>query len=778
MSGDGITTALQIAGSVNGDVNIGAGVSLPRVVDTYPAPEMIDRRDAMRALRKQIDAGTSVLTWTTIHGDPGVGTSSVALACLREIREEERSSDPRFPGGLLRVRGGRTDRRRSQWEVLEKFGITQRDLPPRADPIRALHQEIERRGPVAILVDNARDLKDVLPFVPGTEGSVLIVAGDRTAAAPDIDMVRPDDLPDGAPGTGEDIEDRLRHLEAHELHIPPLEPDDAVAMLGHAAGAEWTTPKHRALARHVCEALGRLPYLLRTYGKLIQRWEDTEGDGAGLARVAEELASLPPESPSGQGAKPSISYEAERLLAAFFNRRPKEIEYFAQNLAVHPNTPFTKELARRLAGASSAQVDVWLADLVESGLLEAPEVGEGAQSPGAGYQFRQDEVHRALRLRGEASGSGARDTMFAYYLDLAHAAHGVLLPGRPLEAAGADHPTGTVAPPSLGTARQAGTFLDQQRAGLGQVVHDAVRLGRQVHPRYLRVAYRLVAALWAYWFPRGLMDEIVDTHDALILAAENGALTPSERAQLLLQRSIALRRERDLVTARGDADRAIELAEQAPQVPLVLHSALEARGDVHLDAGETTDAIRLFTASLAVAVELPERQRPRAVLNLTHKLGRAFLADGDLVAARGLLELCAWAVGHLDHRGRPAGIVADRDGGPPRWVADAVRRLDHDDPQNLARLITSLGDLALAEGDPAAANQHWENALKTHLEAGHLRRAAELLEKRARSLHSADAASAREDLHASLLLYARLNATIPCRRLVRRLGELDDPDSV
>lgn len=757
------------AGSISGNVHIhGPTWEPPRVVHYSPPPRMIDRSHMLRALRNQVAEGRSVLTWTTLHGDPGVGKSALALAFLRDIRETENDSGLRFPGGLLQVRPARTGVRRALWEALETFGITQRDLPPGTEPSRALHAEIERRGAVAILVDGAQDINEVWPFVPSTEGSLLIVAGARDAAAPEPDAVAMD---------GGSIEDRLAHLEAHELHVPPLALEDAVALLQREASAEWTNPEHQALAVRVCDAVGRLPYLLRAYGRLIRRLDEGQGEKNGLRRFGEEFfrAVLDPADP---GSAVEMGYEVDVAARAYLRDQSPEVAAFILDLAAHPDAPFSTELAHRLADAPAARVDEWLAELTEGGLLRrVPGGGEDTSTCPVGYEFHSGQVLAALRIRGASRGSAAMNTISAYYLDLARAAHNVLLPGRPLEDVGADHPTGKPDPPHLDTERHAGERLDRERAALTQVVHDAVRLGRQVHPGYLRVAYRLVAALWAYWFPRGLMDEIVDTHDALILAAANGGLAPSERAQLFLQRSIARRRERDLFTARADAERAIELAEQSPAIPLALHSALEARGDVHLDAGETSDSIRLFTHSLAIAVELPPRQRPRAVLNLTHKLGRAHLADGDLGAARGLLELSAWAVGQLDHQSRPAGIVADRDGGPPHWVASAVQCLDHDDPQNLARLTTSLGDLAWAEGDPVGTNRHWSEALEIHRRAGHLRRAAELLERRADTLHTHDSAAAGADLDAARDLYSHVGAVLPWRRVTRRRAELAIPEN-
>ncbi|MFD0689929.1 AfsR/SARP family transcriptional regulator [Actinomadura fibrosa] len=179
-----------------------------------------------------------------IRGRPGVGKSSLAAHVAHSLR-------PLFPDGLLYVELGAAkappDVAAALEDVLRGLGV-----PPSAIPVGAagraglLRSRLAGRR-VLMVIDDAGESEQVLPFLPGTAGSaVLVTSRARLAWLPGARTVR----------------------------LDVLKRAEAFALLRHMVGPE-RVDREPEMAGRIIEACGRLPLALRIAGARMhthERW--------------------------------------------------------------------------------------------------------------------------------------------------------------------------------------------------------------------------------------------------------------------------------------------------------------------------------------------------------------------------------------------------------------------------------------------------------------------------------------------------------------------------
>jgi DNA-binding SARP family transcriptional activator/Tfp pilus assembly protein PilF len=133
---------------------------------TGPAEQSLQPADAARPER--------TLVISAIGGTAGVGKTALAVQWAHQVAVQ-------FPDGQLYVnlRGYDPGQPLATAEVLASFlralGVPSQEMPSAADERAALYRSTLAGRRVLVVLDNARDVEQVRPLLPGTAGSVVLV---------------------------------------------------------------------------------------------------------------------------------------------------------------------------------------------------------------------------------------------------------------------------------------------------------------------------------------------------------------------------------------------------------------------------------------------------------------------------------------------------------------------------------------------------------------------------------------------------------------------------
>ncbi|MFN8526650.1 MAG: tetratricopeptide repeat protein [Chloroflexota bacterium] len=247
-------------------------------------------------------------------------------------------------------------------------------------------------------------------------------------------------------------------------------------------------------------------------------------------------------------------------------------------------------------------------------------------------------------------------------------------------------------------------------------------------------ALRLSVALWWFWVAHGHAREGLDRLTRLIERFHVDA--PSPRLELYAK---ALYATGMLASAQGDHNTAQLRHEAGLSIrrslddPASIFGALEGLGTVASLAGDFDSAHEYLEEALSIARELDDPVRAAMAL---HALGNVRNELGDLGAARAYYEeslavlpadtplvgpqlsIAAMALdqGHYEEAASFASIALAR-----------FRRDGNPHPEALA--LATLGGIALAGGDRAAARQHFVDSLAILLDLGNVPGVAQVLDR-------------------------------------------------
>lgn len=675
-----------------------------------------------------------------VSGPAGMGKTALALHWAHRIKD-------RFADGqlFLELRGhepGDTAMTATEAlpHLLRSLGVPPDRVPAELTEQAGMYRSLLHDKRLLIVLDNCGSVDQVLPLVPGTDSSLLVLTsrGQLTALA-------------------------ARHA-VHLVGLDSLEQTEAVDLLGRVLGTE-RVEREPSSAADLVELCGRMPLALRIAAALL------------AARPKQPIGELA-AGLAGENRLEALSIEGDsRSLRAVFASAYDAVSAPAARLfrllGQHPGRTITGHLAAAAAAVSVNEAHDRLAELVAAHLIN--DLGDGR------YRFhdliRLYAAECAHRDEPPAVRIETVDRIMDWYLAIAGAASRILDRQRDQVVPVLRYPPAEL--PVFADHDGVLGFLEGERANLVPLVRYATEHGHST------AAWQLTYLLAGFFRFRGHWADRIEICRWAVTAAERDGDPLAESlmhsslgvayyavhrfadALQPLRRSLALAHSIGDKRAQGNAhhnlggsyaglrrhDEAIDSFQQAlalftatnQTVPMALmHNNI---GEIYARTGQTELGFEHLRRGLDLAHDLGD---PWLEAAITHSIGQAHLRDGNIEDAESYLRQA---------------LATRRRVGDHRFAAET---------------LTYLGAAHLARGDSTAAIDILREAVATcrevadeHLEATALNHLGEA------HLRAGDPTAATEPLQLALALRTRLPDPEEEALIQHHLGEVrrlrDDP---
>lgn len=605
-----------------------------------------------------------------VSGTAGVGKTALAVHWSHAVRS-------RFPDGQIFVSlrgfdptGQVVSPQEALRGLLDALGVTPERVPATLDAQAALYRSVVAGRRLLVVLDNARDVEQVRPLLPGTATVVVVV----TSRAHLTGL-----LADGASSVPLGL---LSRVEAEELLTNRLGPG-VVAQ--------------RDALDQVITACARLPLALSiAVARTRQTNFPLSALAAELGEASDRLTALEVGDPAGDvRAVLSWSYAALSESAARLFR--------LLGLAVGPDID-VPALAS-LAGLPERDLRAPLRELTRASLVT--EYALGCLS--LHDLLREYAAELARRDDSEDARQSATVRLLDHYTHTAYAADRLLNPAREPIALPLGEPAAGACPERLIDLAAAMAWHGEHHAVLLAALRQAAAMGLD------RLAWQLAWSLDTHSSRKGHLHDQVEAWQTAIECADRlGELPASAYGHRnLSQADIKLGR---YVEANDNLRRALEL------FTTVGDRIGQARTQHHLaylwgQQKEPATALGHARQALALFVGTDDRAGQAEALNaigwyhamlgeFEHALSHCrqalgiFETDGDLHGATSTWDSLGYAHHHLGHHTEAIDCYQ-------HGIALA-RTLHHD--YFVAEVLVHLGDTHCAAGQPAAARIAWTEA--------------------------------------------------------------------
>ena len=652
-------------------------------------PGFTGRDEELSALDALVGSAlTPAVVISAVSGTAGVGKTALA------IRWGHRTAD-HFPDGqlYLNLHGYDPEQRMPAADalahLLEALGTPAREIPLELDARAARYRTQVSGRRLLIVLDNAGDVEQVRPLLPGSPScAVVVTSRDRMAGL----VAR-----DGA----------------HRIDLDLLRRDDAVALLRRLAGPRVDEDPGAAAA--LADQCARLPLALRVAAELAIARRDVA-----LAELATELADQRRRlNLLDAGGDPRTAVTA--VFSWSVRHLSPDAARLFRLLGLHPGPDISAAAAASLAGLPPDQVHGPLTELVRASLLT-----EHAPDRYSFHDLLRDYATELARdVDPEPARRAALTRLLDHFVHTAHAADRLLNPRRDPMPIPLAEPAGGTAVEPLGDYQRAMDWLTVEHPVLLAALRRAAATGFDA--RAWQLAWSLAtfldrrghwhdrASAWQTALPaaRRLADPEAQALAHRGFAGACIGLRRFDEAQHHLQAALDLFIEAEdvagqaltyrtmalLCSQRGRPDQALPHTEQALRLYRAAGhesgtaNALNGMGWCHAELGDYRQALNYCEQGLALLRRLGDRKGEAATLD---SLG--------------------YAHHHLGHRAEAVDCY--------RHSVDVYRELG--DRYNAADSLVRLGDAHLGAGDTRAAHAAWLEALDLltdlqHPEAGAVR---------------------------------------------------------
>jgi DNA-binding SARP family transcriptional activator/tetratricopeptide (TPR) repeat protein len=652
---------------------------------------------------------------SAVSGTAGVGKTALAVHWAHRVAD-------RFPDGQLYVNlrgfdptGSALDPATAVHGFLEAFGVPAQRIPADPQARTALYRSLLAGKRVLIVVDNARDVEQVRPLLPGSAGCLAVVTSRNQLTG----LV-------AAEG-------------AHPLTLDLLTPTEARELLTRRLGVDRVAREPDAVNAIIARC-ARLPLALA-----IAAARATHADFP-LTALAAELREDAGTLDAFHGDDPATDVRA--VLSWSYRTVSTDAARLFGLLGLHPGPDFTPAAAASLAGIPGGQARAPLAELTRAHLLTEHVPGR--------YTFhdllRAFATEHADRDHSAEARLAAALRLADHYLHTAHHNALLLLPHRdPITLAAA---APGVAPESLTGHDSALSWFAAESRVLLAVIDLAATAGFDAH------VWQLAWAFTTFLLRRGHWHDMYAVHTTALHAATRLADTG---ATAYVQRSlgVAAAQQGDLDKAGTHYHQALRLfADAGDQAGRALtHLNLAKLAEQH---GRPADALRHSKQALELYRGTGHRVGQPRALNAVGRghaqLGEHRRALGYCQQALTLLKDLGYRVGEArtwDSLGYIHAGLADHDraAGCYRLAIDLFQELG--DRHSEADSLIGLGDSHHAAGESDSARAAWKQALTILEQLGHpdhhLIRARLHDQPQLGQAHSGDASAAAELAHGGIV---------------------------
>ncbi|TQM36975.1 tetratricopeptide repeat protein [Pseudonocardia cypriaca] len=530
----------------------------------------------------------------TIDGMAGIGKTALAAHVAHRWSS-------RYPDGQLFLdlqgytRGVRpVDPRDALGRLLRAIGVPGGQIPDDLEDRAALYRSCLADRTVLVLLDNAASEAQVLPQLPGSGGSLVMITSRRRLAGLDV-------------------------THAHSLGI--LAADDAVDLLVRSSGRSGSPADQRDQLMETAELCGFLPLAVRIAAARLRSRPSWS-----LLHLNERLRCFRHRLAELEAGDRGVT---AALDLSYAHLEP-DLRYGYRMLALHPGLDFDVDAAATLMGQRSTKVEPLLDHLLEVHLLQEHVPGR--------YRFhdliRAHAMEVARVEEGQADRRDALVRLAEHYCRAVRSAVDLLYPyerENRRRAGDADENLLAVEDPA-----RAATWVETELTNLLAVAESSDLNG------WPEGTLRLSALLHRHLRTRGRYSDGADLHERAVCTARKigdrlaeldalNDLGHMRRLQGRFPDAIALFAE-VRCAARTTGDQHGDL------------NALIGIGQVHLMQGRYTEAVGSFGAARSTAVRIGCRGRE---LEALLGLGWVRVAQGDPAVAelQRAVEL-ARAVGH------------------------------------------------------------------------------------------------------------------------------------
>jgi DNA-binding SARP family transcriptional activator/Tfp pilus assembly protein PilF len=485
------------AGDPAGSVHAGARpprpgpppAEVPRQLPAAPA-WFAGRDDELAALTRLLDEsgpGGGTVVISAIAGTAGVGKTALAVRWAHQIAD-------RFPDGQLYVnlRGYDPDRPMQPTDALAGFlralGVPGPEIPAE-EAERAARYRTQLAGRrIMVVLDNAGEVEQVRPLLPGAAGCVAVVTSR-----------------DALPGLI--ARDGARRLALDLLPLP-----DAVGLLRSLIGAR--ADGDIAATEALAVQCARLPLALRVAAELA-----AGRPGVPLADLVAELADWQQRLDHlDAGGDPRTAVRG--VFSWSFQQLSAPAARAFRLAGLHPGPDLDPHAAAALAGSSAEEARGALDELARAHLVHVI----GPDRFGMHDLLRAYARELASRADGRDECCAAVTRLLDHYLHAAASAMDTLFPAerhrRPRV------PVPAVPGPPMATTDAARAWLDAQRPALVAAVAYATEYGWPSHPG------PLAATLHRYLENGGHYPEAMIIHGHARRAAHDAGDRAGEAAAL------------------------------------------------------------------------------------------------------------------------------------------------------------------------------------------------------------------------------------------------------
>jgi tetratricopeptide (TPR) repeat protein/transcriptional regulator with XRE-family HTH domain len=645
--------------------------TLPRDIASFTGRQQ-ELAELMAAVADAADAG-GVVGIHAIGGMAGVGKTAFAVHAAHRLAD-------RFPGGqIFLALHGHTpgqqpvDPADALASLLLTTGVAPAQIPPGLAARMALWRDRLAGRQLLLVLDDAAGSEQVLPLLPGTGGSLVLVTSRRQLSAlEDATAVSLDTLPAG----------------------------DAAGLLVRLAGRPGLGAGDPGMAE-ITRLCGYLPLAIGMVARQLRHhpaWTPA-GRAAELAAARHRLELMATENLSVAAAF-DLSYEdLDPDLRRLFRR-----------LSLHPGTQIDDHAAAALDGTSPAAARRGLEALYDQHLLTEPAPGR--------YRMHDliREHARVLADRLDPDRDLATDRLLDYYQHAA--ARTAALTARQTRPGGTEAQDATPAAiPALADSEQALTWARAERASLLACLDHAASAGQ--HARVVA----LTAALAGFWRHDGPWADAITRHQDSAQAARYLGNRLGQ-ANALSDLGEVRRLTGDSPAAAQDLEQALaiyrDLGDRLGQA-----NALSDLGEVQRQTGDYLPAVQALEQALAIYRDLGDRLGQAGTLN---HLGLVRRLTGDYPAAAGAQEQALAIYRELGDRLGQANALSSL--GDVRRLTDDYPGAARDLEQALAisrdlgnqlgqaNALNYLGDVRRHTGDYPGAVRDLEQALAIFRDLG------------------------------------------------------------